>query len=214
MTWASSNPGLEAAHVVNGFSWEASQNGTVVDVGGSHGSISIALAQSFPSLHITVQDRPEVVREGPSKLPEGSQDRVVFMEYNFFSEQPVKSADVYLLRRVLHDWPDAYAMKILRALVPALKSGSRVCICEQVLPEPGSLSLYQARLLRSMDLKMLELHNGKQRDISDWTDLLRKADEGFQIVDTKQPPGSILSVMEVRWLAPDAGGVVTGAKEE
>ena len=214
MTWFSTRPGLEAAHIVNGFSWEALQNGTVVDVGGSHGSVSIALAQSFPSLHITVQDQPEVVREGRSKLPKGLQDRVAFMEHDLFSEQPVTSADVYLLRWILHDWPDAYAMKILRALVPALKSGSRVCICEQVLPEVGSLSLYQAKGVRSMDLAMLELHNAKERDMSDWTHLLRKADERFHIVDTKQPPGSRLSVMEVGWRAPDVGSVVTGVKEE
>lgn len=214
MTWFSTRPGLEAAHIVNGFSWEALQNGTVVDVGGSYGSISIALAQSFPSLHITVQDQPEVVQEGRSKLPKGLQDRVVFVEHDFFSEQPVKSADVYLLRWILHDWPDAYAIKILRALVPALESGSRVCICEQVLPEVGSLSLYQARGLRSMDLAMLEFHNAKERDMNDWTHLLRKADERFHIVDTKQPPGSRLSVIEVRWLAPDVGNVVTGANEE
>ena len=185
-----------------------------MDVGGSYGSISIALAQSFPSLHITVQDQPEVVQEGRSKLPKGLQDRVVFVEHDFFSEQPVKSADVYLLRWILHDWPDAYAIKILRALVPALESGSRVCICEQVLPEVGSLSLYQARGLRSMDLAMLEFHNAKERDMNDWTHLLRKADERFHIVDTKQPPGSRLSVIEVRWLAPDVGNVVTGANEE
>ena len=214
MTWFSTRPGLEAAHIVNGFSWDALQNGTVVDIGGSRGSIGIALAQSFPSLHIIVQDRPEVVQQGRSRLPKGLQDRVAFMEHDFFSEQPVKSADVYLLRWILHDWPDAYATRILRALVPALKSGARVCICEEILPEVGSLSLYQARGLRSMDLAMLEFHNAKERDMSDWTRLLRKADERFHIVSTKQPPGSRLSVMEVRWLAPDVGSVATGVKKE
>ena len=48
------------------------------------------------------------------------------MEHDFFFlEQPVKSADVYLIRWILHDWPNTYAFKILRALVPALNEAWR-----------------------------------------------------------------------------------------
>ena len=124
------------------------------------------------------------------------------MEHDFFTEQPIKSADVYLLRWILHDWSDAYALKILRALVPALKPGARLCICEQVLPEPGALSPYQARSLRSMDLAMLELHNAKEREKDDWANLVRRADGRFHIVGIKQPSGSWLSMIEVCWLSP------------
>lgn len=214
MTWFSSGPGLEATHVVHGYPWETLRSGTVVDVGGSHGSISIVLAQSFPSLHFIVQDQPKVVQEGRAKLPTGLQGRLAFIEHDFFSEQPIKSADVYLLRWILHDWPDAYAVKILRALIPALKRGARVRICEQVLPEPGALSPYQTRGLRSMDLAMLEFHNAKERDVDDWVHLFHKADKRFHIVEIRQPPGSRLSMIEVCWMSPSLGTDVTDADEE
>lgn len=168
----------------------------------------------LPTPSFIVQDQLKVVQEGRAKLPTGLQGHVAFMEHDFFLEQPVKSADVYLLRWILHDWPDAYAIKILRALVPALKPGARVCICEQVLPEFGSLSPYQARGLRSMDLAMLEFHNAKERDVDDWAHLLREADRRFHILDTKQPPGSRLSVIEVCWLSPGLRTDVTNAKEK
>ncbi len=182
----------------------------MVDVGGSHGSISIAIARSFPSLHFIVQDRPQVVQEGEAKLPADLQDRVTFMEHDFFNEQPVKYADIYLLRWILHDWSDAYAVRILRALVPALKPGARVLICEQVLPEPETLSPYQARGLRSMDLAMLEFHNAKERDADDWASLLHEADRNFHLVAIKQPLGSRLSVIEVCWRSV---GIETAVKD-
>ncbi len=209
MTRFSTVPGLDHTHIARGFSWETLGSGTVVDVGGSHGSVGIVLARSFPSLRIIVQDQPDVVQKGRAILPKELQDRVAFMEHDFFSEQPVKSADVYLLRWILHDWPDAYAVRILKALIPALQHGARVCICEVVLPEPGALSPYQARWIRSMDLAMLELHNGKERDLDDWVHLLRKADARFHVVDVKQPTGSMLSVIEVCWLSSGVESEVT-----
>ncbi|KAL8737029.1 MAG: hypothetical protein Q9181_002093 [Wetmoreana brouardii] len=199
MTWFSTGPGLEATHVVHAFPWETIQNGTVVDIGGSYGSISIAIAQQFPFLHFVVQERREVVEAGRAQLPSELQMRVTFAEHDFFREQPIKAADVYLLRWILHDWPDTYAIKILKALVPALRNGSRLCICEQVLPEPGTTSTYQARGLRSMDLAMLEFHNAQERDKASWAKLISSADSRFRVMDIKQPPGSRLSFIEVSW---------------
>ncbi|KAL8729373.1 MAG: hypothetical protein Q9166_004766 [cf. Caloplaca sp. 2 TL-2023] len=199
MTWFSTGPGLEATHVVNGFPWETLQTGTVVDIGGSHGSISIAIAQQFPSLRFVVQDQRDVIEAGRAQLPSGLQTRVTFTEHDFFMEQPVKAADVYLLRWILHDWPDTYAIKILKALIPALRDGSRLCICEHVLPEPGNISTYQARGLRSMDLAMLEFHNAQERDRTGWAKLISSADARFRIIDIKQPLGSRLSLIEISW---------------
>ena len=213
MTWFSTGPGLEAAHIVHGFRWEALRSGTVVDVGGSHGSISIALAHTFASLRFIVQDRLQVVQEGEAKLPADLRGRICFAEHDFFSEQPVQSADVYLLRWILHDWPDAYAVRILRALIPALKPGARVLICEQVLPEPETISPYEARGLRSMDLAMLEFHNAKERDADDWASLLHKADKDFNILAVQQPLGSRLSVIEVCWRSLGVGTVIEKVKE-
>lgn len=148
MTWFSTGQGLEPYHIVEGFSWDSIGSGIVVDIGGSHGSVSIAIAQRFPSLHFIVQDQPEVVKIGRDQLIAELKGRVAFMEHNFFSKQPVTGADAYLLRWVLHDWSDKYAVYILQALIPALTPASRVLICELVVPEPGSTSTYKERAFR------------------------------------------------------------------
>lgn len=148
MTWFSTGPGLEPRHVLNGFDWESLGKGLVVDVGGSHGSLSIAIAREFPLLKCVVQDKPEVVSLGKSSLSADLLDRVTFMGHDFFAEQPVKDADIYILRWILHDWSDKYATRILQALAPALKSGARVLVIEQVLPMPGTIPKYQEKAIR------------------------------------------------------------------
>ena len=148
MSLFSSADGFEPRHLLNAFSWASLGAGVVVDVGGSHGSISIALARSFPSLRCVVQDLPETVAKGKSEIPPDVLDRVDFMTHDFFTDQPIHGADVYLLRWVLHDWSDKYCIKILRCLIPAMKTGARILVNDFCLPEPGTVSLLQERSLR------------------------------------------------------------------
>ena len=63
------------------------------------------------------------------------------MAHDFFTEQPVKEANFYLLRQILHDWSDKYAVKILRSLLSAMGKDSAIIVMEQVLPDPGDVPL-------------------------------------------------------------------------
>lgn len=147
MRWYSKAPGFEVSHVVDNYPW-SDISGTVVDIGGSHGNVCVGIAEKFPSLHFIVQDQPSVVEFGRSKLPAHLEDRVTFMEHDFFTEQPVKGASVYLFRYIIHDWSDPYAICILKALIPALRNGSKILINEHILPEPGVMTTYQEKHLR------------------------------------------------------------------
>ena len=124
-------------HLINGYDWAAldKTGGTVVDIGGGHGGVSRALADSTSNLRLIVQDLPGTVEEGSKVLPEHLKGRVEFMAHDFFAEQPVKGADVYFFRFILHNWSDGYCVQILRNLLPAMKEGSKVVIYEFLLPE-------------------------------------------------------------------------------
>ena len=137
-------PAFSLDHLVKEFPWASVQK--VVDLGGSQGHASIALARAFPHLHCIVQDLPGVLHgvEAPGDL----RDQLTYAEHDIFASQPVKDADVFLLRWVLHDWSDLYAVKILRALIPVLKPSTRVLINDSCLPDHGSVSLYQQRSVR------------------------------------------------------------------
>jgi hypothetical protein len=73
------------------------------------------------------------------------------MPHDFLKEQPVQNVDVWLFRWILHNWSDKYCSKILRNLIPALKPGARVILCDNVLPEPGSLPQVTEDRLRSVN---------------------------------------------------------------
>ena len=143
----SKHPGFDLSYLVQAWP-EDGRDGLLVDVGGALGHAALRLAHDLPSIRCIVQDRAEVVRQVGSPLPTAANRRVSFMAHDFFAAQPVKGADAYLLRMVLHDWPDAYARTIICALVPALKPGAKVVVQDHVMPDVGAAPKCQERAMR------------------------------------------------------------------
>jgi hypothetical protein len=54
--------------------------------------------------------------------------------HDFLTPQPVKDAAVFLLRYILHDWPDSEAKTILAHLRASAQPTSRLVVIERVLP--------------------------------------------------------------------------------
>ena len=117
-------------HLIDGYDWGAFDRpgGCVVDVGGGHSGISQALARATKHLYFVVQDLKGTVAEGIKLLPDDLSDRVQFMPHDFFEEQPIRHANIYFFRFILHNWSDKYAARILEKPIPAMKDGSRVVI--------------------------------------------------------------------------------------
>lgn len=144
MSFFTTGDGYSLRHLTEGYAWGQLGAGTVVDVGGSEGDAAFAIARKYPDIQLIVQELPEVV--AISKEEPGL--NVKFMAHDFFEEQPIKDADVYLYRWVLHNWPNKYCIQILNSLVPALKPGARVLIMDFVMPPPLVLPNSMDRKLR------------------------------------------------------------------
>jgi hypothetical protein len=144
-------PADSATHLtLNGaYEWSSLGSGLVVDVGGSQGTDGVDIATQNPALRILVQDLPKQLVGAEAMLPEDlrASGRVSFMPYSFFTPQTV-SADVYLIKQCLHNWPDHYCVCILKNQVPALKPGARLVIVDSVVPPPGDMSLMDERTVR------------------------------------------------------------------
>ncbi len=153
------------------------------------------LAREYPNINkFVVQDLPEVVSS--AKVPEGLEDRIEFMAHSFLEPQPIV-ADVYILRFILHDWPDKYAVKILKNLIPALKQkpNARIVLMETLLPAPGEDGLFKEKLQRGFDLQMMTLVNARERGLEDWKNVVQLA--GLRVLKVNSPKGSALSMIEV-----------------
>ena len=150
MTWHAMLPGFSLEYLASAFSRESDSQITIVDVGGGLGHASKLLAQENPNVRCIVQDSLDVITQAKRDLPFSLGDRIAFQEHDFFQEQPVKGADVYLLRLVLHDWSDKYARMIIKALVPALHTGARVLVNDRVIPGYDEVSYLAERETRSI----------------------------------------------------------------
>ena len=135
-------------HLIENYDFGSIGAGTLVDIGGSHGQVSIALAQKYPGIKFIVQDLPDTIVGLESRLPKSLKGRISGMEHDFLTPQPIKDADIYLLRWILHDWSDKYCVKILQALIPALKKGAKIVINDICIPEPGQMGIGADRALR------------------------------------------------------------------
>ncbi|KAK8067560.1 hypothetical protein PG996_006672, partial [Apiospora saccharicola] len=183
--------------VLDHYDW-ASLGAARVDIGGSEGHVSVALAKRFPNLELVVQDMAQVLGQGAANLPADLKDRVSFMAHDMFRPQTVE-ADVYYMRWILHNWSDKNCKCILEALIPVLKKGSRILIQDFYMPKPGQVALWKEKDARAMDLNMTATFSGLERTADDWKALFQAADPRFVLHEIIQPKGSALSLLDVRW---------------
>jgi hypothetical protein len=115
-----------------------------------------------------VFDLPETVRDEAA-----FGDGLEFVEGSFFESVP--QGDVYILGTILHDWDDERAAAILRTIRGAAPDEARLLILDAVVQpgnEPGGG--------KWLDLLMLALLAGKERNEAQWRELL--AAGGFEPV--------------------------------
>ena len=140
----------------------------VIDAGGGLGTLAGLLVEVYPSLQVTVLDRPEVVE----RAARGRQaDGVTFRPADLFGPWGVE-CDAVILARVLHDWDDAPALRLLRHARRALPSGGRLFVVEMMLPEGGSAG-------GLCDLHLLAVTGGRERTVSEYAALLDQAGFAF-----------------------------------
>lgn len=144
MEWSMKVPGMEPPYTVNHLGWDECKDSgmswcpkVVVDVGGGTGTLCKTMLETYPGIEkAIVEDLPEVITQTPSQVFDDLGGRLEYHGYNFFTEQTIKDADVYIWRCVFHDWPDSYAAKILKNQIPALKPGARMIFLERSLEPP------------------------------------------------------------------------------
>jgi len=113
--------------------WEGVQ--TVVDVGGGTGALLAALLQAHPHLEGTLVDLPgTVARSAPTFAAAEVTDQATAVAQSFFDPLPA-GADVYLLMKVLNDWPDDVTTAILRRCAEAVPPTGRILVVGGVAPD-------------------------------------------------------------------------------
>ena len=181
----------ESAAVIDAFDFTTVHH--VVDVGGGNGILLAAILQTAPHITGVLLDRSAVLPEAQATFDgAGFSARAQCVAGDFFIDVP-SDADMYVLSRVLHDWDDADAVRILRTCRKRMPPNSRLLIVEAVLPERAADN--PAVIL--MDLHMLLLLGARERTLQEYAELLDHVElEISRHVPTASPVG--LAVIEAR----------------
>ncbi|MGA7133814.1 MAG: methyltransferase [Mycobacterium sp.] len=159
---------LAVGPIVAGYDF--SGYSTIVDVGGGHGRLLAAILAATPAARGVLYDQPQVVADAPTMLRQhGIDDRVRIESGSFFESVPA-GGDVYVLKLIIHDWPDEQAIKILRTVREAAGPGGTVLLVEQVIPTHD-----REFLGKWADLEMLLCLAARERTADEYRDLLARA---------------------------------------
>ena len=155
----------------------------LVDVGGGGGALLRDILAATPKLQGVLFDLPAVVAGSSGVLTGDIAARCRVVGGNFFDSVP-EGADAYLLKGVIHDWPDDHAAGILRNVRRAMRPDSTLLLIEGIVDsETGPTGL--------LDLLMLVI-GGRERSEADFHSLVGAA--GFSL--TRVIPTGASSLIE------------------
>lgn len=162
-----------------------------VDVGSGKGQALKSILEenpTIPAARCAMQDQANAIKEAITEDDVVLQDTKKVAS-SFFEPQLIKGALVYHIRRVLNDWADKDALKILKHAADACAKDSRVLVSEQLLPdEPTSLDL------AAMDIWMLNFA-GKRRTQAMFKELALQA--GLKVTAISQDKASLQAMIEM-----------------
>lgn len=166
-----------------------SKIGTLVDVGGGHGSLLATILRANPKLHGVLFDQASVIaraQQDQHVTAAGINERCTLKAGNFFEEVPA-GGDAYIMKYILHDWNDEQCVNILRNCRAAMNQKGRVLVVDNVIP-PGNDPSWG----KLLDIQMLII-GGRERTKKEFAAMFAEAGlKMTRIVPTK----SAVSIVE------------------
>jgi hypothetical protein len=167
--------------VLEDFNWGAFDR--IIDVGGSKGSKSISMLQSYPNLRAVVFDRPQIIESAKThwigKISADVLARIHFQPGDMFESLPVAESDndLYVFFAMFHGLSDEECTKVLKNLKSAVGTKTPYILFGDVVAEEMHIDTTVA----AFDMQMLICTTGRERTSSEWKRLLD--DGGFKIME-------------------------------
>jgi O-methyltransferase/methyltransferase family protein len=130
---------------------------SIVDVGGGHGLLLATILKRNTHLRGTLYEMPHVIAGAANGPLKPVMERCTLASGDMFSSVPA-GADAYIMKHIIHDWPDDQCLKILKACRTSVNSGGRLLVVDNVI-QPGN-DFSPGKFL---DLQMLIFPGGCER---------------------------------------------------
>jgi len=146
---------IDSPAVAEAYNFEGIR--TIVDIAGGHGLLLATILEKNPHLQGTLYEMPHVLegaRSGPLKPV---MDRCTLAFGDMFSSVPA-GADAYIMKHIIHDWPDDRCVQLLKACRKGVNSGGKLLVVDSVI-QPGN-DFSPGKFL---DLQMMIFPSGCER---------------------------------------------------
>jgi hypothetical protein len=154
---------IDSPAVAEAYNFEGIRS--IADVGGGHGLLLATILKGNPHLRGILYEMPHVIegaKNGPLKPLLG---RCALASGDMFSSVP-EGVDAYIMKHIIHDWPDDGCLQILKACRKGVNSGGRLLVVDSVI-QPGN-DFSPGKFL---DLQMLIFPSGCERTEKQFRDL-------------------------------------------
>ena len=167
--------------------YDFSEVKTLVDVGGSIGTLTAFILNANPKMQAILFDREDVVVDAQQVLEgAGVADRCQIVGGNFF-DAVLPGGDLYLISRVLVNWDDTDAIKILTNCYQAMTVKDRLVVVDFMLPK-GKMSPF----IGLTSLNVFLLFGKFMRTEDEFYNLLSSA--GFKVTNTFKTTGPVSAI--------------------
>jgi hypothetical protein len=178
-------PAVVQAYDFTGLKW-------IIDVGGGHGELLVAILKAYPEACGVLFDRPHVIEQSRQHLARaGLTHRCACLAGDFFDAVP-GGGEAYVLKSIIHNWSDERSTRILDNCRRVMPAGAKLLLVERIMPERLGVSAADQAYAHG-DLNMLLSLAAKERTAADFRALLASA--GFHLTKIV-PVGGEYSIME------------------
>lgn len=163
---------VEESIVMHEYPFEGFNN--IIDVGGGQGSLLSKILLSNKKSHGVLFDSTQMLGDGSLFTQNNLTDRCTFVEGSFFDDNVPENGDLYILKRILHDWPDDKCLTLLKNIHQAMPTHAKLLVVDFIVSNDP-----QDAIVNELDLIMFCLLNRKERTIAEFSDLFERS--GFKI---------------------------------
>jgi hypothetical protein len=182
---------LAAQALAKQFPWESYD--TVIDIGTAQGCIPVEIAKAHPHLTGGGFDLPELQAAFATYVcAHGLDKRLTFYSGNFF-EDPLPSADVVIMGRVLHDWGLPQRRLLLDKAYRALPKNGVLIVVESFIDD--SRRVFAHSLLASLNM-LIQTEDGSEFTALECMTWMREA--GFNATNVTRLTGAQAAVIGIR----------------
>ena len=164
----------------------------IADIGGGQGGLLAAVLERHPQLRGQLVDNAPVIAQADPRLrAEPLAARCSLVAADIRQSVPV-TADLFVLRQVMHIWDDDTCARLLRNCVAGCPAGTRVVLVEHLLTDDSAADPPNPVFSTQIDLLMMLIGGGRERTLANFRSVFEQAGLTFARVQPTSTPFALI----------------------